>query len=273
MQQGLGKPKMNLRTKLSFLVAVGCACLSGFLGAPVARPAQGFDVERRVENFEIRADDFLQALAKAAAWFRTPLGVEMVRTERTARPIYVSLRDVTVREIFQSLVATQPDYAMKIGKGIIDVAPARAELDIHDFLNIRIQRFQMREEYLEVGGRRLWGQIHLIVSPPEVRPTAEAGSMVIGPGDQRVTLELADGTVRDALNLLATAAGRNVWIVTYPEHTSYTSAGYRRAASLFVDAVPDEFQPSWHLLNWGFDPVSKAPQDSWLSGLPPSGQP
>jgi hypothetical protein len=196
------------------------------------------------------------------------MGIEWVRSARTTSPIHLSQHDSTVREIISALVESQGGYEMKADERIVHVRPTRADGDKHDFLNVRIARFQLDDEYVAVGSRRLWSEVHWIVNPAEKRPNAEAGSIGIGNGDQKVSFQIAKATVRDVLDRLATSAGLNVWVVSYPEVVSYTSGGYRRTVSLFNDDLSDEQQPQWDLLPWGFDPVSKRVCRDWLEAAP-----
>ena len=259
-----------MRFPLAFALLVAASVTQGIKPAGYAATDSALTslLDRRTEQYELRADDFLQALAKLAAQFRVPLGIEWVRSARTSSPVYLFRRNVTLREFIGALVDSEPGFEMKVEAGIVRVGPKGAERDKHDFLNMRVQRFQLTREYVMVGSRRLWGQIHWSLNPAEVPPVAEAGSIGIGNGDQKVSFQITNGTVRDVLDKLATSAGLNVWIVTYPEDPTYTAGGYRRTVSVFRDSIPDEEQPQWDLLLWGFDPVSKKVRREWLDSSP-----
>ena len=84
-------------------------------------------------------------------------------------------------------------------------------------------------------------------------------------GDRKVTFKLENVTVRDVLDKLSLAADFKFWVVTYPEKATLTARGFYRTLSLYTGLVPDEDQPVWHLLQWGYDPVLKDFRPDWKS--------
>ena len=105
-------------------------------------------------------------------------------------------------------------------------------------------------------------KLHMLVSP--VKGSHQIS--VAGPGDSLVDVALKNCTVEDALDALAMASNRKVWIVTFPDEPSVTERGLRRTRSLYTDVpVRDDDQPIWYLYRWG-DPIPP------LVAPPPTGK-
>ncbi|MGH9915707.1 MAG: hypothetical protein ACRD63_10525, partial [Pyrinomonadaceae bacterium] len=212
----------------------------------------------KVENYTIAADTFLQALTRVAAKFEIPMGFEWVKAPDTLRSINRSWQRATVYQIIESLVKAQPGYDFRISNGVVHVFPHGSLTDEHNFLNIRIDKFEVQNEFVEVASERLRSRVRGLIrqpppSPPGARQTGKgvAGSMVIDMRDRQVSFRLVNSTVRDVLDKLSLAAGFKIWVVTYPETPTFTNAGFRRTSSLYTDnIIPDENQPIWRLLLW-----------------------
>ena len=223
-------------------------------------------LQRQVEEYTLTADNFLQALTKTAAQFRIPIGVEWIRSPMTSGTVQFSWRSATPEGILRALVDSQPGYELEVKNGIVHIFPRKSVADKNNFLNIQIDKFSVRNEYVAFASHRLWAQVHRTVVPPLTPGGGEAGSIASGAGDRQISFELENVTVRDILDKLALAAGLKVWVVTYPENPSLTRAGFRSAISVFNENYPIDAQPIWDLLLWGFDPMTKI-QD--LNLLPP----
>ena len=241
------------------------------VGLATEAPMQGERLQKRleakVEEYTLSEDSFLQALTRVASEFEIPMGIEWVRSPGTIRKIQISWHDGTVHEILQSLVKSQPGYELQITNGVVHVFPRSARADRRSFLNLPIDKFQVENDYVQFASRRLQQRLRGVVTPPlAVKPgMGEAGSLATGMGDRRVTFKLGNVTVRDVLDKLSLAADFKIWVVTYPEKTALTATGFYRPLSLFTNAVSDDYQPVWHLLRWGYDPVLKDFRPDWKS--------
>lgn len=224
-------------------------------------------LQQNVDEYTLKADNFLQALAKVAAQFQIPMGIEWILSPDTLRNVYFSWRHTTPREILQGLVETQPGFELEIKNGIVRVFPRNSLMDKNNFLNIPIDKFSVHSEYVMFANHRLWARLHAAVAPP-LRPSGgEAGSIASGMGDRRASFELENVTVRDVIDKLALAADFKVWVVTYPEKPALSRTGFRRAVSVFNEDYPAVAQPVWDLLPWGFDPVAKQLRPDWKTPI------
>jgi hypothetical protein len=130
-------------------------------------------------------------------------------------------------------------------------------MDKHSFLNLRIDRFEVQNEFVGVANKRLNSLVNRIVSPPPPSPSGarEAGSTATGKGDRQVSFKLENATVREILDKLSLAADKKIWIVTYAENATLTRTGFRRTVSFYgASPIPDAYQPIWMLLQWDIEP-------------------
>ena len=232
------------------------------------RPAESRGVQiklqAKITNYTLTADTFLLALTRVCGKFEIPMGIEWVKSPKTLRNVNHTWQHATVYRVIESLVRGQPGYSFEVRNGVVHVFPKGALRDRHNFLNIRIEQFEVQNEHIAVASRlRLYPLVHHVVSPPvgATSPESEGGTgyhISTGSGDERVSFKSRNITVRGILDRFSLAAGLKIWIVTYPEKPTLTVAGFRRTGSLYRDApLPDEYQPLWEFLPWGVEPPRK----------------
>jgi hypothetical protein len=208
-----------------------------------------------IEQYTVTADSFVQALTKVATDFQIPMGIEWVRNIHNSHPINRSWNHAKASEIIQSLIEAYPRYEVRLGDGVMQILPVGAFNDEHDFLNIRVARFQAKKEWLAVASRRLQFMVQALIRPNVPLPAGagEASSLGVGVGgDRPVSVDFQGATVREILNGLALSATQTTWVVTYPEDVSMTAMGFRRAADPLSKAVvEDQAQPVWVFVPWG----------------------
>lgn len=219
----------------------------------------------RVEEFTLAEDSLLQALARVAAEFEIPMGIELEKTPQESGRVFLSWRRVTLREILESLVKASPNYRLYVNNGVVHVMPRSALSDKRSFLNLPVRELEVKDEFVGLAARRLALQIRQRVSPRPTPPagSGEAGSIATGMGDRRVSFKLENVTVRDALDALIGAADFKVWIVTYAADLPPARTGFRRTISVHNEQIPEDQQPVWDLLLWGYDPVRRSMRPDW----------
>jgi len=125
---------------------------------------------------------------------------------------------VTLRDVLNAIVATNPQYAWRINRGAINVTPKRGYPSL---LNLRISELNVRE------ARSVDEALSQILVIPEVQKrihelNLKRGFMRIGMRDLRrpgsvgasephYNFSLRNVTFREALNAIARAHGRAVW--------------------------------------------------------------
>lgn len=234
--------------------------------------AQGLrtKLQIRVDNYSLSAPTLIQALTKVASQFEIPMGIEWVKEPSTMRTVSFSKKHATVYQIIESLVKSQRGYGFAIGEDIVHVFPRGSLKNTRSFLDLRINRFDVQDEFVAVASYRL----RRLVNVPVVSRTATlrrgtspglpspgsgtAGSIAAGSGDRRVSLKVRNATVRNILDRLCLAADLRIWVVSYPPRFTITKGGFRRTVALHTDvSVPDEEQPQWVFLPWGVEPTPR----------------
>ena len=210
-------------------------------------------MKAELEHYEVAADNFPHALARVAAQFQIPMGIEWISTPATQREIKRSWRSSTVYEVMKSLIKNQAGYDFIIKHGVVDVFPRGAPTDKSDFLNHRVPKFGAHNEFGRIVSNRLREVMRRTISPVPTPGTGVgfAGSSAVGIGDKQVSFALMNASAREILDRLILATDYKIWIVTYPENRTLTKTGFLRVASFYSDIpVPDEQQPVWTFLRW-----------------------
>lgn len=210
-------------------------------------------MQTRVERYELSTDNFLEALTKVAADFDIPIGIEWVRESEAFRPVKLSVRATTVQGILGSIVKAQSGYTFAADNGIVHVFRRDLLTDSHNFLNLRIANFEVKNELGGMASRKLQAIVKRMVGPPRSAPrgAGEGGSYAGPVNEERVTLSIREATVRDILDKLVLTSDFKVWVVTFTGADGMTDTGFRRTATLMTSQpVRDDEQPVWELLTW-----------------------
>ena len=204
-------------------------------------------LSKRVTNYNLGVYSFAEALIRVSNDYQIPMGIAWVNNPSGRSELPFTWKNATVREIIDAIAKTQPGYDVQFKNGIVRVLPAGLISDRENFLKIKIDAFDVPDTYVEVASFKL----HTLVTPVK----GNQQFSIAGPGDSRVSLRLRDCTVADALDALALASNRKLWIVTFTADTRLTSTGFRRTISLWSGKPqPDREQLGWDLLRWG-DPM------------------
>jgi hypothetical protein len=212
----------------------------------------GTRLDSSVEAYSIHSSNLAEALTTMASDFQIPMGIQWIRDAQTSRRIDQSWSHVTASEVINSLVSAYPGYAVRVGD-VVEILPLAID-DEHNFLRLRVPRFQAKNDWIAKADSSL----HYLVErsarhlPPPSPDEGEAGSFSSGlGGNLLVNVDAQDVTLREILNQLILSAGQTAWVVTYPEHTSLMPGGLRRTAGLDSEKVfEDEVQPVWIFVPW-----------------------
>lgn len=204
-----------------------------------------------VHGYALSADSFVEGLLQVADRFQIPMGVEWIGCPSTRSRIAVGRTDATVREILQKVVETQPGYEMSISNGIVHVF-ATTVPPHENFLLLRIKSFNVRNEIVESAQQKLRDLVRASVVLPKSGGGGIAGSLISNVREPKIDLSIADATVEDVLDALATSSSRKIWVVTFAESADLTPTGFRRTESLHGHVpVSDDEQPIWQTFGWG----------------------
>jgi len=204
-----------------------------------------------VHGYALSADSFAEGLLQVADRFQIPMGIEWISCPSTRSRLAVGRTDATVREILQKVVETQPGYEMRISNGVVHVVATTVSPN-ENFLLLRIKSFNIRNELVESAQQKLRELVRASVILPKPGGGGVAGSLISNVGDPKIDVSIADGTVEDVLDALATSSSMKVWVVTFAEGAALTPTGFRRTESLHGSVpVSDDEQPIWQIFRWG----------------------
>ncbi len=152
---------------------------------------------------------FPALLAQLAADYDLTFSLEIDPAQPPA-PVNVDLRGVNFAQLMDGLIKAEPGYQWRERDGGIEVYPAKAS---SNFIDTRITRFQVRDVNREAAISNLlatpevYGQIlSRNLKPLPQRPTAKQIQ------DEKLSIELTDVTVRQALNKIAELSGAKFWL-------------------------------------------------------------
>jgi len=208
----------------------------------------------RISKYDLNAENFVDALMRVGSQFQIPMGIEWVDTPAARMRLARSWKDATVRQILWEIVHTQRDYEFAVENGVIHVHSPTLIPNRQNFLRLKIGRFDVRHQVVEMASRNLYERVKLIVSPP--KPGQRGGGVIsslgVNPDDPEITVELANSSVEDALDALLVASNRKIWIVTFSRDPTLTPRGFRRTLGLWTNSrVPGNEEPVWDLFHWG----------------------
>ncbi len=222
-----------------------------FIASDGAPPSRADDLatklSKRVTNYNLGVFTFPEALIRVSNDYQIAMGIAWVNNRAGRTELPFTWKNATVREIIEAIAQSQPGYDVQFKNGIVRVSPNGLISDRENFLKMKIDAFNVHDTYIELASFKL----HTLVTPM----SGNRQFSIAGPGDSRVSVELRHSTVESALDALAIASNRKVWIVTFSDDAPLTSRGLRRTISLWSDKPqPDDEQPGWDLQRWG-DPT------------------
>jgi hypothetical protein len=214
-------------------------------------------LQTRVPGYQLQANNFVEALTRVAADFRIPMGIEWVNTPAAKAKVSLSWKNVTAWEVLRAVVNTQPSFKIAVRNGIVDVSCPDLIPDRENPFKVKINEFEVHNARVESASRQLQEIVNRTISPP--KPQGGRGGIGMSgfsnADDPKISVQLSNATVEDALDALALASARKIWIVTFSANRTLTAAGYRRTGGLWTSRlVPDNEQPVWDQFHWG-DPI------------------
>ncbi|HVA71694.1 MAG TPA: hypothetical protein VNF02_01180 [Candidatus Limnocylindrales bacterium] len=215
----------------------------------------------RVKNYTLNADNFLDALTKVATKFHVPIGVQWSENSDTKRKVSASWANVDVQQVIQQLIGAHPGYEFDVTDGVLHVFPEWTKSNRQDFVNLNLPNFVVRNQMPETATHQLRDLVKLNVSPsPLPKPGVAGGtgySQGADVGEQNISLRLQNVTVQEALDKIALASDRKIWVVTFTDEP-LTPTGFRRTRTLWIKTIAYNEQPVWDSLRWGDEiPPSK----------------
>jgi len=202
-------------------------------------------LNRRVSDCKLGGTPFLGALIRVSNDFQLPMGVAWGDTETARKPVHLSWKGATVREVIQAITRTQPNYGFHVQDGVAHISAGIPPQQ--SFLAVEIQQFNVQKQPVELA----YFKLRTLLLPPE---HGKRQVSVAGPGDSQVTLQLDNPTVEGVLDALCLASNRKIWIVTFSADQRLTTQGLRRSMSIWTDQPTEPDTPHWDVMKWGDPP-------------------
>jgi hypothetical protein len=207
----------------------------------------------QIAAYTLVANDFAHALITLACKFNLPMGIEWVRSPGTLKKVSLSWKNASVQQMLETLVKSQPGYQLEISNGVTHVFPGSVNSSQKDFLTLKTEKFEVRNQVVEIASHDLRDLVKPKISPPPPSPNRPAGvgySQGTNMDDPEFSLALEDVSVRQILDNMSLASDRKIWVVTFIDAPS-SANGFWRTATLWQRGdVPDTEQPLWDMFRW-----------------------
>ena len=202
---------LAMRKKALAAVLFVLSSLSLANGQPVQSKSE---IVRTVEFNNI---DMGAALAAFAADYDVAIGLE-ADPEKPRSQISLHLRSVIFHQILDGIVQAEPRYGWREDNGSINVFPRNRSFDL---LDARIQSLQLKDVNRALAVNRLFGlpEAQALILSKNLKP------LLPNPPsdrikDEKLSFDLRDVTLRQALNQIAHESGSNFWVFrSYPNGT------------------------------------------------------
>jgi len=185
-----------------------------FLSLAAGQPRQSkSEILRDVEFDNINMGSVLAALANennvAIGWEADP---EKPQSQNTFH-----LQNVMFPQILDGIVKAEPRYSWREDNGSIDLFPVNRRFDL---LDARIQSLQLKDVNRALAVNRLFGlpEIQALILSKNLKPILP--NPLDRTRDEKLSFDLRDVTLRQALNQIAHESGSNFWTLRrYPNGT------------------------------------------------------
>ena len=169
-----------------------------------------------VRTVEFNNVDLGAALAAFAADYDVAIGLE-ADPEKPRSQISLHLQRVIFHQILDGIVQAEPRYDWREDNGNIDVFPLNRSFDL---LDARIQSFQLKDVNRALALNRLFGlpEVQVLILSKNLKPLLPNPSD--RSKDEKLSFDLHNVTLRQALNQIAHESGSNFWVFRlYPNGT------------------------------------------------------
>jgi len=248
---------MRARIIVFFLIATLFSWTTAFSIAVPPHPDElHAKLISRVDNYELDAGSFVEALDRVAKEFQIPMGIEWIMTPAAETRVSMSWKDVSVLEIIESIIKTQTGYAVSFTNGAVQVSCSSLIRQSQNPGFVKINTFNVERTSLGWTSKLLRDQVKLVVSPlkatePDGKPHGSGSSFISSTNEPMVSIALHNVAAQDILDKMVADSGGYIWILTFSEDKTLTPTGFRRTKRLWNNfPVPDGEQPQWDLFRW-----------------------
>jgi hypothetical protein len=212
-----------------------------------------------VLSYQLQANNFVEALARVASDFQIPMGIEWIDRPSARAKVSFAWENTTVGKVLQAVVKTQPGFEIVVGASTVHVFSPDLIPASENPLKLHINLFEVHNVPVEYASRQLHSTVKRIMSPAKLPQGigGVGGSGFSNIDDPKISMQVKNASVEDALNVLTQTSTRKVWVVTFSNNPDMTATGFRRTSTLWnTTRIPDEDQPVWDLLHWSDKPTT-----------------
>lgn len=169
-----------------------------------------------LRNVEFNNVDMGAILANIAPDYDVAISLE-VDPEKPRSPISFHLERVDFHQLLDGIVQAEPRYSWREDNGSIDVFPVNRNFDL---LDLRLQSLQLKDVNRALAVNRLFDlpEVQALILSKNLKPILP--SPLDRARDEKLSFDLRDVTLRQALNQIAHASGSNFWLIRrYPNGT------------------------------------------------------
>lgn len=191
-------------TLMIFLLWVSSYVVGQSLDSKLSQPVEAFDSES--STIEGQLLDF-------ARHFKIPIGLELlVANEEPTTPIHI--KGGTIANVLRMIIAKKPEYDFDIGDGVINLYSTRFVGDARNFLNLRLPKFQIKNQNL-IGARYYLKLSIQQTLHPNVNYGGGYGGVQLNNNLHvaNLTYSANNLSVREILNALILLHGQAGWVV------------------------------------------------------------
>lgn len=173
--------------------------------------------------FEVAGKPMADAAVHVAYKYRLPMAIEHVSRDALQEPLYVKLKDQSIRQVITAIVGMAPGYRVDFSHGLVDIYSPAARHDSSSPFNMVIHHFEVNGLDTHFAGAELLCDI----SRQLHGHSGCGGSIASGQwGDRKITLDLKDKRVYEILNAIVAQNGEALWTpVARPKVSSPLIAG------------------------------------------------
>lgn len=206
---------MRIKSRMVFALLLCAVCV----GAVRSAPARSVEEKlKAATDYVPQASAAVDQLVEVARRFKIPMAIEWLEREGEITPIEKApARKRSVKELIEEIVSVSPDHRVEIEGALVRVYSPVAAVHPFNFLNIRLERYHVKDGDLFAAEDQLRWAIRFTLEP-EKYVNGYGGGYGRGSNDvfefPKITLAGSDLTIREALNRIALAQGNALWVVT-----------------------------------------------------------
>jgi hypothetical protein len=137
------------------LLAFHSSILGSVTSDSSVRDTLALKLHKRVAAYNLGVCTPVEGLIRVSSDFQIPIGIVWVNTPEATAESSFAWKDATVQEIIKTLAKAQPRYQFESRNGVVHVFPPGAIPRSQDFLKLKIESFEVRNDLIELASFKL----------------------------------------------------------------------------------------------------------------------